>query len=199
MISRYQYLSKHHHNHHDRRQRPTGLHPPITVSLHSSKSAENGRERTQVCFGCDVVVKYFCDQNIFRAAAENSLDSFVEEFRDSAVYPILLNPFAVRFFHSIFRINHLNYFSPSSTSSSSSFFAAASPSNGSPSGPVPLMKILNISKYWFGIWFDSQFARYSFELCHKIYWAIIPTIAKSDQFLSVIDFLTDLDPDFVNM
>ena len=42
-----------------------------------------------------------CDVIIFRADAGNSLESLVEEFRDSTVYPILLNPFAVGFLYEL--------------------------------------------------------------------------------------------------
>ena len=94
-ISPYQYLSKHHHDIH----RPSLHHTSITVSLHGSKSSANWRERTQV-WG---FVKYrsSCDVIIFRADAGNSLESLVEEFRDSTVYPILLNPFAVGFLYEL--------------------------------------------------------------------------------------------------
>ena len=98
-ISPYQYLSKHHHDIH----RPSLCHTSITVSLHDSKSTANWRERTQV-WGF-VKFRSSCDVIIFRADAGNSLESLVEEFRDSTVYPILLNPFAVSFFDKIQNIS----------------------------------------------------------------------------------------------
>ena len=71
----------------------------LSLCLHTAASPlQTDEKEHRYVFECEDCVNYFCDRIIFRADAGNSLESLVEEFRDSTVYPILLNPFAVRLY-----------------------------------------------------------------------------------------------------